>query len=59
VRPLDDEEVDGVAEVVLVRSHDRRLRIDLQLVGQAFLTGQTRGVTRARWCETETAALYA
>jgi hypothetical protein len=39
VRPLDDEEVDGVAEVVLVRPHDRWLRIDLQFVGQAFLAG--------------------
>ena len=57
VRPLDDEEVDVVAEVVLMRPHHGRRRLDLQLVPQTLLPGQIRGFTRATWCETDTASL--
>ena len=36
--PLDNEEFDRVAEVVLVRPHHGRRGLDLQLVRQALLS---------------------
>ena len=60
VRPLHDEERHGVAEVVLMRSGPGPA--PARSAGRAAGTPAPEhraGITRATWCDTDTASLYA